>query len=188
MNSEGKSERKCWTVACYYIHIQQHNQVRKLKLKLTTHREKSHTSLFSTNTNAWQEARISTVRTGTLLMSDSKSVVSANPTTPENSYKMGIKALYCRTWSKIINKYHVLCGYTMSSDVSVPVLSKQHISTYRRCRKLNKNHCKYMIYIWQRKGSAIAKTVNLQVPSQQMVSEKVRCKKFHGVPVQSEKY
>lgn len=49
-------------------------------------REEKHTSLFSTNTNAWQEARISTVLAGTLLISDSKSVVSANPTTPENSY------------------------------------------------------------------------------------------------------
>jgi hypothetical protein len=78
-------------------------------------------------------------------MSDSKSVVSVNPTTPENSYKMGIKTLYCRTWSKMTNQYRVLCGHTMSSDVSVPVLSKQHISTYRQCRKFNKNQCQYMI-------------------------------------------
>lgn len=46
-----------------------------------------HTNLLSTNTKAWQEARISIVRTGTLLISVTNSMLSVNPTTPENSWK-----------------------------------------------------------------------------------------------------
>lgn len=43
------------------------------------------TSLFSTKTSAWQDARISRVRVGTLVISVSKSELSVNPPTPENS-------------------------------------------------------------------------------------------------------
>lgn len=77
----------------------------------------------------------------------------------------------------------------MSSDVSVPVLSKQHILTYRKCRKFNKNQRQHLIYdlYLTKKRKCNSKNINLQLPSQQMESKKVLCKKFLDVQVQSEK-
>lgn len=88
------------------------------------------TSLLSTKTKAWQDARISTLRAGTLVISPSKSTLSVNPPTPENSWELKALSNKKESPTSIGGKnYSYNNSNTMSSDVSVPVLSKQQIST-----------------------------------------------------------
>lgn len=68
------------------------------------------------------------VRAGTLVTSDSNSVDPSTPTTPENSYNIADKMLMSKTKSQV-NWNPSRDAVTMSSEVSVPVLSKQQMST-----------------------------------------------------------